>query len=523
VTGLFDRAINGETIRDLEVKRRHKDGTLIDIRMAATPMYNPDGTVWGVAWAYDDITDRKKAEQQLSHLAHFDQLTGLPNRVSLNNELVGLEAGHSAAIALFDLDGFKDVNDTVGHSTGDRLLVQVAERLTRVAAGRGKVCRLGGDEFVVIIPDCGDPRVIGEIVDAMLTKLAEPFYVNDQVLHIGGSAGIAVAPNDGSNSDELISNADLALYHAKADGGRTYRFFVPTLRAQAQQRHGLQFELRRAFADREFELFFQPQVRLADGAVVGAEALLRWRHPQRGLVSPGAFIEALSESSIAPEVGRWILEDACSRMAAWRAAGLALGRISVNLFRCQCGPTLPATIDEVLARSGLSPDLLELEITETVALNHDSALNPLREVHKKGVKIAFDDFGTGFASLSYLTSYPVTSIKIDRSFVTKISDDGQNAAIVRSLIAMAHSLGLSIIAEGVETAAQASFLRNEKCEEAQGFLYAKPLSAADFEAYLRTRQIGTPPADLADARVYRSTPLATTPRAAVRRRLPRAG
>ena len=521
-TGLFDRAISGETIRDLEVKRRHKDGTLIDIGMAATPMYNPDGTVWGVAWAYDDITDRKKAEQQLSHLAHFDQLTGLPNRVSLNNELVGLEAGRPAAIALFDLDGFKDVNDSVGHSTGDRLLVQVAERLTRVAAGRGKVCRLGGDEFVVIMPDCGDPRIIAEVVNAMLTQLAEPFYVTDHVLHIGGSAGIAIAPNDGSNSDDLIANADLALYDAKADGGRTYRFFVPTLRAQALQRSGLQFELRRASADREFELFFQPQVRLADGAVVGAEALLRWRHPQRGLIGPGAFIEALSESSIAPEVGRWILEDACSRMAAWRAAGLALGRISVNLFRCQCGPTLPATIDEVLAQSGLSADLLELEITETVALNHDSALTPLRELHKKGVKIAFDDFGTGFASLSYLTSYPVTSIKIDRSFVAKISDDGQNAAIVRSLIAMAHNLGLSIIAEGVETAAQASFLRNEKCEEAQGFLYAKPLSAADFEAYLRTRQIGAPPADLADARFYRSAPLATTPKSATRRRLPRA-
>ena len=230
----------------------------------------------------------------------------------------------------------------------------------------------------------------------MLTQLAEPFYVTDHVLHIGGSAGIAIAPNDGSNCDDLIANADLALYHAKSDGGRTYQFFVPTLRAQAQLRTGLQFELRRAAADQEFELFFQPQIRLADSTVVGAEALLRWRHPQRGLIGPGAFIEALSENSIAPEVGRWILEQACSQMAAWRAAGLPLGRISVNLFRCQCGPTLPATIEEVLAQSGLSPDLLELEITETVALNHDRALIPLRELREKGVKIAFDDFGTGY-------------------------------------------------------------------------------------------------------------------------------
>jgi EAL domain-containing protein (putative c-di-GMP-specific phosphodiesterase class I) len=252
--------------------------------------------------------------------------------------------------------------------------------------------------------------------------------------------------------------------------------------------------------------------------VVGAEALLRWRHPTQGLIAPGAFIEALSASSIASEVGRWIVQDACNKAAAWRANGLPLGRISVNLFPCQCSPALPKEIETALQQSALPADVLELEITETVALNHDDAIVPLRELHERGVTLSFDDFGTGFASLRYLTSYPVSRIKIDRSFVAKISEDAQDAAIVRSLIAMAHNLGLSIIAEGVETTAQAAFLLHEGCEEAQGFLYAKPLSAADFESYLNTRQISAQ--DLNDPRFYRSGTYSGPPKPS-RRRLPR--
>ena len=527
---LFNRVINGETIRDLEVRRRHKDGTLIDICLAATPMYNRDGTVWGVAWAYDDITVRKKAERQLSHLAHHDQLTGLPNRVALQKELTKLlDAGANSrpvAIALFDLDGFKDVNDTVGHSAGDRLLIQVAERLTEAAGSRGFACRLGGDEFVLALPGCGDPRAVSEIVNAILKRLAEPFHVNDQNLHVGGSAGIAMSPNDGVTADELIANADLALYKAKAEGGRICRFFVPTLRAQAQNRQSLQDELRRAFANKEFVLFYQPQVRLSDHAVVGAEALLRWQHPTRGLVNVGAFLDALSDSVVAPEVGRWILQDACKSAAAWRASGLMLGRVSVNLFSCQCGSTLPADVEEALQLSGLPADALELEITETVALNRDDAAVPLRELYDRGVKLAFDDFGTGFASLSYLTHYPVSRLKIDRQFVAKISEDARDAAIVRSVIAMAHNLGLAVIAEGVETRAQVAFLVNEQCEEAQGFLFSRPLPAEDFETYLRTRQLAAQADNsvdkTADKRIGRHDAMPGLPKPANRRRLTRA-
>jgi diguanylate cyclase (GGDEF)-like protein/PAS domain S-box-containing protein len=492
---MYQRALSGETARDLQTKRLRKDGSRVDVRVAAAPMYNPDGTVRGVAWAHEDITDRKRAEEQLERLAHYDPLTGLPNRLSLQNELGRLLAAdrpdRPTSIALFDLDGFKDVNDTLGHSIGDQLLIEVGRRLTETMASSnrmGHVSRLGGDEFVVVIPDCGDPRVVGEVVRRMLERLGEPFQIRDDVLHLGGSAGIAIAPNDGLNVDELIANADLALYQAKSDGGRTYRFFLPVLRAKAQARRGLDLELRRAFAENELEIFFQPQVRLADAAQVGAEALLRWRHPERGILAPGAFIETLAESSIAGEVGRWIIRTACERTSAWRAMGLPLDRIGVNLFPTQLyNDALLKDVEDALRATGLPAEVLELEITENIALKYEDATGPLQRLHDMGVKIAFDDFGTGYASLSYLTRFPLSRIKIDRSFVRKVTDNAEDAAIVRSLIAIAHNLGLQVTAEGVETQAQAAFLLHEQCEEAQGFLYAEPLSAADFETYLKEK------------------------------------
>jgi diguanylate cyclase (GGDEF)-like protein/PAS domain S-box-containing protein len=489
----FERVINGETMRDLHLKRARKDGRLIDVRLAAAPMFNPDGSVRGVVRAYEDITERRRAEDQLQRVAHYDQLTGLPNRLSLQKQLGRLLSGggtkEPTAIALFDLDGFKDVNDTLGHSTGDLLLIEVGSRLTEVVGARGQVCRLGGDEFIVVIPGCGDPLEIGGIIDAALQRLAEPYEINDQILHIAGSAGSAIAPADGKSVDELIANADLALYQAKADGGRGCRFYMPVMRAQAQARHSLGVELRRAHDAREFELYYQPQVRLSDEAVVGAEALIRWRHPERGILAPGIFIDTLAASSIAPAVSRWIVETACTATAKWRAEGLALGRIGVNLFPTQLGDdALLTDIDEVLQMTGLPAGMLELEITENVALNFEDA-EVLQKLRDKGLMLAFDDFGTGYASLSYLTRFPLARIKIDRSFVAKITDDAGDAAIVRSLIAMAHNLGLEVIAEGVETRAQAEFLLKERCQEAQGFLFGRPLPATEFEALLRSRRV----------------------------------
>jgi EAL domain-containing protein (putative c-di-GMP-specific phosphodiesterase class I) len=323
----------------------------------------------------------------------------------------------------------------------------------------------------------------------MLKRLNEPFVINHQLVHLGASAGVAIAPQDGADVEELIANADLALYQAKSAGGRSLRFFMPVLRAQAQARRSLGLELRRAFAESEFEVFFQPQIRLADNAVVGAEALLRWRHPQRGVLAPGAFIDALGESSIAAGVGRWIIRSACHQAAAWRAMGLPLKRVGVNLFPSQAyDEALAQDVTDALRDFGLPADALELEITENIALNRGDS-EVLQRLHHMGVKLAFDDFGTGYASLSYLTRLPLSRIKIDRSFVGKLTRDAQDAAIVRSLIAMAHNLDLAVIAEGVETVQQAEFLLNEQCEEAQGFLYAKPLPAAEFEAYLRTQNL----------------------------------
>ncbi len=526
---LYQRARNGECIRDFEAKRTRRDGSVVDVRIAAAPMYNPDGSVRAVAWAHEDITDRKRAEEQLRRLAHYDPLTGLPNRLSLREALGRLIAASEAtrpnAIALFDLDGFKDVNDTLGHSIGDRLLIEVGQRLIEAAGGRGEhdqVFRLGGDEFIVVIPDCGDPRQIGAIVAAALTRLSEPFLIGEHALHLAGSAGIAIAPNDGASVDELIANADLALYQAKSEGGRTYRMFVPILRARAQARRELDTELRRAFAEGELELHFQPEVRLADGAVVGAEALLRWRHPQRGLLAPWAFIEALADSTIATEAGRWIIHSACAQAQTWRAAGLPLGRIGVNLFPVQLqGDALLKDVEQALQQSGLPGEALELEITENIALNHEAAIEQLQTLSRYGVKLAFDDFGTGYASLSYLTRYPFARIKIDASFVRNAIVDSQHAAIVRSLIAMAHNLGLKVIAEGVESEAQAAFLRQHQCEEAQGYLYAKPLPAADFENYLRASRLDFAATGAAPQRVPDACLPAGSGHSPRRRRIPR--
>lgn len=496
VDNLFGRALAGETLRDVRVARQRKDGSLVDVSFDAAAMHDSSG-VSGVAYAFTDITERKKIEEQLKYLAHYDQLTGLPNRFTLENELKKLidlsmrPDGQPTSVALFDLDGVKDINDTIGHSVGDKMLEEVAKRLSTIAGDRARVYRLDGDEFVVIVPRCGDPRTVGQIADTMLARLAERFEINGHSLYIGASAGIAIAPTDGLQVDDVIANADLALHDARSSGGQRYRLFVPVLRAQAQARRELDSELRRAFVNHEFELYFQPQLRLSDYAVVGAEALLRWRHPIRGVLAPALFIEVLAQNPIVRDVGSWILQAACEKAVTWRAMGLPPVRIGVNLFPAQFQDgALQQDVEAALLKTGLSPECLELEITENIALGHDEKmLASLRALREIGVGLAFDDFGTGYASLSYLTRYPLSRIKIDRSFVQKITDDRQDAAIVRSIIVMAHNLGLEVIAEGVETPTQAALLRAEGCEEVQGFLYAKPLPVADFEDFLREKHL----------------------------------
>jgi EAL domain-containing protein (putative c-di-GMP-specific phosphodiesterase class I) len=299
-----------------------------------------------------------------------------------------------------------------------------------------------------------------------------------------------MAPMHGSDFDELLSNADLALYLAKKGGGRAYQYFTPSLRVIAQSRRALARELHRAFANGEFELYYQPQIRLADGSVMGVEALLRWHYPERGLLEPHAFHEVLSDSALAVDVGRWVLATACAQAAEWRRNGFRLSRIAVNLFPRQIrDPSLVEDVEAALRDSSLPAELLELEITEDIALNHEEAAKPLAQLRGQGVKLAFDDFGTGFASLRYLTLFPVSRIKIDRAFIKGVADDPRSAGIVRSLLSMARSLGLEVTAEGVETSAHAAWLRSEHCDETQGYLYSRPLSAADFARYLKVAQL----------------------------------
>jgi diguanylate cyclase (GGDEF)-like protein/PAS domain S-box-containing protein len=486
-------ARQGLSMRNFETRYTHRQGAVATL-------------AWSGVWSEPeqqyyftgrDVTESKLAEEKLRHLAHYDQLTGLPNRTSLQIYLCELlnpstgAAPRPTSIAMFDLDGFKDINDTLGHSTGDHLLTEVAHRMSEFVTGDMRFYRLGGDEFVLTVPDCGDPREAGQAVDFILKRLRDSFTIDDHQLFIGASAGIAIT-YDGIDAEELILNADLALYDAKAAGGNTYRLFLPVLRAKAMARRELDIELRRACASEEFVLYYQPQLRVSDGAVVGAEALLRWRHPERGILAPGAFIEALAESPVALEVGRWIMHTACESAAKWRAMGLPAVRMGVNLFPVQFhDEILVKDVEAALLQSGLPPELLELEITENIALGQDdSMIAQLSELRSKGIHIAFDDFGTGYASLSYLARYPLTRIKIDQSFIRNIigKSKPQDMAIVRSLIAMAHNLDLQVIAEGVESHVQAAFLKAEKCEEVQGYLYAKPMPTQEFEAFLRRNQ-----------------------------------
>jgi diguanylate cyclase (GGDEF)-like protein/PAS domain S-box-containing protein len=488
-------ARKGRHTRNFETRYFHKDGRILTF-------------AWSGVWSDEeqkhfffgrDMTEQKLAREKLKYLAHFDQLTGLPNRIKLQADLDALLGGRSedshdsrrAALVLLDLDGFKDINDTLGQALGDDLLRDVAARLQVSVPGERVIYRCGGDEFVVVLPGQGDPVMLSDTVDRMLRSLAEPMEIGGQRLFVRASAGLAMAPADGGTADELLASADLALSDAKAAGGGAQRLFVPTLRAQAQARRALDLEMRRAFGDKEFELFFQPQVRLKDGAIVGAEALLRWRRPERGIVGPGAFIDALAKNAISLEVGRWGLYAACEQAARWQHLGREPLRMGVNLFPGQFEEQfLLQEVEKALQSTGLPHSSLEIEITENIALRHDDGIiEPLNVLRSKGVGLAFDDFGTGYASLSYLRRYPLSRIKIDKSFIQKTDHplETQDAAIVRSIITMSHNLRLEVIAEGVETEAQADFLRREHCEEAQGFLFAKAVPAAEFEALLRGR------------------------------------
>ncbi|UUR07639.1 putative bifunctional diguanylate cyclase/phosphodiesterase [Sphingomonas glaciei] len=472
----------------VEIMALHADGHELPVDLSLSLWKEGGSIVFGAL--IRDVTDRRATMNRLEHLAHCDTLTTLPNRAALSARLeANIEQG-PCSLLMLDLDGFKHVNDSLGHSAGDRLLVRVAQRLVKVTRGADEfVARLGGDEFALLVTQCDDMFRIDNLASAIKKALSLPFEIGGQSVFIGTSIGIAMSPHNAATADTLLARADLALYSAKSSGGGTRCFFMPSMQNRSEQRLRLSNELRQAFTAREFELWYQPQLSLPDHGLLGVEALLRWRHPRHGLLAPNAFLDVLSESPIAEEVGEWILDEACAAVARWKRQGLGTIRVGVNLFPAQLRTErLYDVVADAIARHQLRPSQLEVEITENTVLRfNEPSTAALRRLKEQGVGIAFDDFGTGFASLSMLQQFPLTRLKIDRSFIAEIHDRPGDAEIVRSLLCMANSFDLEVIAEGVETAEQEQVLRDIGCVAAQGFRYGKPMDAGSIAAFLRRR------------------------------------
>ena len=382
---------------------------------------------------------------------------------------------------LIDLDGFKKVNDSLGHATGDTLLQALAVRVPAALEANAMFARFGGDEFAVLMPGIGDPLKASAAARTVLGAFGPAFNIGDHLLKLGASIGVAIGPMHGDDPEELVASADLALYQAK-HGGNSVRLFESSMRSAVAARRAIRDELLRAVSDGELVLYYQPQVNMESGSILGAEALLRWNHPTRGLLLPGKFLEALESHSLALQVGCWIIDEACKQASAWRVLGLPALRMSVNLFAAQVNAgNLAEVVEETLKRYSLPPEALELEVTETVMLhNDDHVLRPFERLRERRVRIAFDDFGTGHASLSMLKRFPLTTIKIDRGFVRDLLADRYDAAIVQALLGLARAMGLDAVAEGVETKEQEAVLLALGCKIGQGYLYARALPAEEF-------------------------------------------
>jgi diguanylate cyclase (GGDEF)-like protein/PAS domain S-box-containing protein len=435
-----------------------------------------------------DVTERRRAEARIAHMAHHDALTDLPNRTvfsqRLNDALTRTRRDRQRmAVLWIDLDHFKSVNDSFGHSVGDRLLKAAAERL-RHAIGEGVlVARLGGDEFAVLLEQVVTPNDAGAVAERLIETLSVAFEFDGTEMTVGTSVGIALYPGDGETADEMLRNADLALYRAKADGRGTHHFFEPEMDRQAQKRRSLERDLRKGLTRGEFELYYQPLIDLASERITAFESLLRWNHPQRGMVPPVEFISVAEETGLIVPIGEWVLQAACSEAASWPDDV----KIAVNLSPLQFrNRNLVAAVINALAHSGLAPERLELEITESVLLAEtDSNIATLHQLRALGVRISMDDFGTGYSSLGYLRSFPFDKIKIDRSFVSEIAQDEDCAAIIRAISGLGRSLRIRTTAEGVETAAQLGRLRDEGCTEVQGYYFSPPRPASDVAGLLQ--------------------------------------
>jgi diguanylate cyclase (GGDEF)-like protein/PAS domain S-box-containing protein len=475
-----------------------RDGYECAIEDSAAPIHDRDGQVTGAVIVFHDVSMARSMVQEMSHFAQHDVLTDLPNRMLITDRLTQAIAlarrnQHKLGVLFLDLDGFKHINDSLGHSVGDKLLQSVAARMLTCVRKSDTVSRQGGDEFVILLPEVAQPADAAISAAKIITELKKVHSIGEHRLHVTASIGLSTFPDNGEDAETLIKNADTAMYHAKQCGRDNYQFFKPNMSLQAVERQSLEGQLRYALERQELSLHYQPKVNLKTGAITSVEALVRWQHPERGPLLPGQFLTIAEDNGMIVPIGRWVLYEACRQTREWLDAGLLAVPVAVNIssqeFRSE---QFLESVQVALKNSSLDPRFLELELTETVLMRHaESTTHTLGQFKALGVRLAVDDFGTGYSSLSYLRRFPIDTLKLDRSFVQEITTNADDAIIVSAVISLGKSLKHRIIAEGVETAEQLVFLQAHSCDEGQGYYFSRPVTAQQFAKLLETGILAT--------------------------------
>ncbi|PLY13155.1 MAG: bifunctional diguanylate cyclase/phosphodiesterase [Desulfuromonas sp.] len=478
-------------VSDIPYTLVRSNGERVDVLLSAVAEYNDQGEFLQSLAVAVDITERKKTEANARRLAYFDTLTGLCNRVlfqdRLTQALEHVRANNlSLALLYLDLDRFKGINDALGHSFGDLVLQTVAMRLGMNLNEKDVLARLGGDEFVLFVPEAGDDKELDELARKLLGQLAPAIHLQGREMFVSASIGIARFPEQCESYDELLRKAEIAMYAAKETGRNTFQHYDGDMNTEVEEKHGIENSLRRALERHELSLVYQPQINLANGEISGFEALLRWKHPQEGQIPPGRFISVAEETGLIIPIGDWALRTACSQVRAWCDSGITIPRIAVNISGPQLQqPTFTENLDAIIEETGFDASLLEIELTESILMeNIPETVATLTDLQVRGIQVAVDDFGTGYSSLMYLKDFPINRLKIAQEFIYNLPRNRDHAVIVEAIIALSHSLGKTVIAEGVENSDQLDYLRKLHCQEIQGFYYSKPLSAWDVPGFI---------------------------------------